>query len=299
MNLALVFNDSPRYWTVGSFVKRALSQQNDVSIVAHPRIPEDTGILEESNKLDIDLILLIDSSTHYKVHHHKGKLGKAKTCFWISDLHRQDWSVWRLQMIKEFKFDHVFYAQKNFKEKVMACGYTENECSFLPHATDPEIFKPMPWITKKFDMGFVGYTNPKRDRIINIVKEYMRFKHFDSVWELNAARSMAECKMILNVPVEDDVCNMRLFESMSCQIPLLTENVKNNGLEDLFEPDMYLAYSNDAELKEFAVRLIANREYREQMALKARKHVLAHHTYRNRINSILGTMGFPLLNNYV
>jgi len=300
MNIALIFNDAPRYWTCGSYIKRELSKQDDVQIVAHPRIPEDVPIIEESNNLDIQLTIVIDCSVYYKLHHSNGKLSKnMKTCVWLSDLHREDWARWRIQMIKEFKYDHIFYAQKNFKKIILQSGYSENEISYLPHATDPEIFKPMPWITKKFDIGYVGYSNQKRDRIANIIKDYMKFKHFDSVWELNAARAINELKISINIPVTDDVCNMRTFETMSCGIPLLIENVKGNGLEDLFEPDMYLAYSNDSELKEFAVRLISNKELREQIAKKARNHVLANHTYRNRINTILGVMGFPLLKTYV
>lgn len=299
MNLALAYQDCPRYWTPGSFIKRELAKQDEINIVAHARVPEDTGIFEEQCGLNIDLIIAIDSGTHYKLHHHKGKLGKAKHCAWISDLHRADWAVFRLQMIKEWKYDHVFYAQKNFKKMVEDCGYVESKtCSWLPHATDPEIFKPMPCVTKRHDVGFVGFSNEKRKRVSDIVNDYMNFKHYDSVWELNAARAMNECKIILNVPVTDDVCNMRTFEAMSCGIPLLTENVKNNGLEDLFTQDMYLAYSNDSEIREFAVRLLANREYREQMANKARQHVLSYHTYRNRINTILGVMGFDLLKTY-
>jgi hypothetical protein len=298
MNIALVYNDSAeRFWTVGSYILKIFSEQPEINIVAHPRIPEYLGILEEQCNLDIDLILIIDSSTHYKMHHHKGKLGKARTCFWVSDLHRADWSLWRLQMIREFKYDHIFYAQKNFRKQVEECGYEYGKsCSWLPHAADPDIFKPMPWIEKTCDIGFVGYSNEKRDHISKVLSEICRYKQFSSVWAWQAVRKLNECKIGLNVPVTDDIANMRLFETAACGLPLLIEK-NDNGLEDLFHSDMYLAYSSDKELKEFAVRLIASSELRKNMGEKARKHFLIHHTYRNRINSLFATLGFEMLKN--
>jgi hypothetical protein len=297
MNVALVYQDEPRYFTVGSYILKILSQQPEMNVVAHPRVPEDTGVLEEQCGLDIDFVLVIDSSTHYKLHHHKGKLGKAKVAFWISDLHRPDWASWRLQMIREYKYDHVFYAQKDFRKQVEDCGYEFGKsCSWLPHAADPEIFKPMSWVDKTTDVGFVGFSNEKREHVAKILNELCRYKQFSTVWAWQAARKINECKIGLNVPVCNDVANMRTFEIAACGLPLLIEK-NDNGLEDLFHSDMYLAYSNDKELKELAVRLIASSDLRRIMGEKIRNHFLAHHTYRNRINTILATMGFELLKN--
>ena len=146
MNIILCYNDINRFFTPGSYVLKELSNQNEIFINAHCRIPEDTGICRESSNPDTDLILIVDDGTHFKMHHERGFLPKkCKVAFWISDLHRSDWSVHRLQMIREFKFDHVFYAQKNFRQKILDCNYQQHECSWLPHATDADIFKPMPW----------------------------------------------------------------------------------------------------------------------------------------------------------
>ena len=297
MNVALVYAETQRWWTVGSYAMKVFSQQPEINVVAHPNIPEDCGILEEQCGLDVDLICVIDSSTHYKLHHHKGKLGKAKTCFWVSDLHRSDWAQHRLQMIKEFHYDHVFYAQKDFRDKVVACGYEEGKsCSWLPHAADPEIFKPMPWINKKYDVGFVGFSNEKRDHVAQVLREVCEYKQFSTVWAWQAVRCINEMRIGLNIPVINDCANMRSFEIMACGLPLLIEKC-DNGLSDLFESHMYLEYSNEKELRELVVRLMTGSELRQRMGELGRQHVLAHHTYRNRVNSILGTMGFELLKN--
>ena len=300
MNIALLFNDTNRFWTVGSYIIKELSKQNDINIVSHCRIPEDSGILEEQCGLNADLVLVIDDGgTHFKLHHHKGKFPKhTKTSIWLSDLHREDWAAWRLQMIREFKYDHIFYAQKNFKEMVLKQGYSEDECSWLPHAVDPDIFKPMPYITKQYDIGYVGYKNDKREKAEKILNEYMKFKQYASVWAWTACRSLNELKIGFNISVEDDI-NMRVFESMCCGIPLLTNKIKNNGFEDLFgdNEEFCLTYDNDLEMKEKAVRLLANPELRNILGNKGRNHVLVNHTYRNRINTILGTFKFKLLEN--
>jgi glycosyltransferase involved in cell wall biosynthesis len=293
MNIILAYDDS-RFFTVGTYVTKVLSQQSEINIVGHSRIPEDTGMCEEQCGLNADLIAVIDSGTHYKLHHHKGKLGKAKCAFWISDLHREDWSVFRLQMIREFRYDFVFYAQKDFKQKILDCGYDEKQIVWLPHAADPDIFRPMPWIEKKYDTGFVGFSNEKRDRIAKVVSEICEYRQFSTVWAWQAARKINELKIGLNVPVMNDVANMRTFEVLSCGLPLLIEK-SNNGLEDLLEKDMYLEYSSDKELKELIVRLLASNELRKTMGERGREHILKYHTYRNRVNSLLATMGFEML----
>jgi len=299
MKIILCYSDEPRYWTVGSYVEKELAGQEEIEILGHPRIPEDTGMCEESCNPDTDLVLVIDSGTHYKIHHHNGKLPKnCKTAIWLSDLHRQDWAAHRLQMIREWHYDHVFYAQKNFKEMVMKEGYEEHECSWLPHSVDPEIFKPMPHISKRWDIGFVGYMNEKREKMFKILNDYMNSKHYSSVWAWTAARSLNELKIGWNCAVEDDI-NMRIFESLATGIPLLTDRIDNNGMNDLFQEDVhFLSYGSEEELKEKAVRLLADSNLREVLGENGRQHVLMNHTYRNRVNTILGTLGFPLLENY-
>jgi len=305
MNIGLAFNDEKRFWTVGSYVLKELSKQPEINLSGHARIPEDTGMWEEQCGLNVDLIIVIDDGfSHFKLHHHKGKFPKkTKTCIWLSDLHQQSWAAWRLQMIREFKYDHVFYAQKNFRKQVEDCVYEFGKsCSWLPHAADPEIFKPMPQIEKKYDIGYVGYLNEKRIKVAKVLEELVRFKHFSSIWAWSAARAINECKVGFNMSVEPtDNCNMRFFETMSCGIPLLTNYDPDNGMEEILGTnieDKVLIYRNEAELKEKVVRLIASSELRRVLAERARNHFLAFHTYRNRTNTILGTMGFELLRSF-
>lgn len=299
MNLILCYNDSPRYFTVGSYVKKELAGQSDVNILAHCRIPEDTGLCEESCNPNTDLILVVDDGTHYKIHHHNNKIPqKTKSAFWISDLHRSDWAKHRLQMIREFKYDHIFYAQKNFESMIKECGYEDHEITFLPHGVDPDIFKPWNHIEKTCDIGFVGYMNSKREKMFRCLNDYMDSKHFSSSWAWTANRNLNECKILWNCSVESDI-NMRIFESLATGLPLLTDKIYDNGFEEMFiDGEDLFVYESEDQMKEIAVRLIADSKLRETIGENGRRKVLQFHTYRNRINTILGVMGYPLLENY-
>jgi spore maturation protein CgeB len=78
----------------------------------------------------------------------------------------------------------------------------------------------------------------------------------------------------------------------------LINKVVGNGMEDFFEEDRdYLAFSNEQELKEKAVRLIASPDMRRVVSESARTKVLAMHTYRNRLNTVLATLGYDMLKN--
>jgi hypothetical protein len=201
-------------------------------------------------------------------------------------------------MIREWHYDHVFYAQKNFKDMVMKQGYNENTCSWLLHGVDADIFKPMSWITQKYDCGYVGYLNDKRKKMSEVASHYVNFKHFSSCWAWSAARALNECKILWNCSVEDDI-NMRVFESMATGLPLLTNKIINNGFEELFVDDRdVLTYTNESEMKEKLVRLLANPDLRKSIGENGKQRVLASHTYRNRLNTIFGTLNFPLLKNY-
>jgi spore maturation protein CgeB len=109
---------------------------------------------------------------------------------------------------------------------------------------------------------------------------------------------MNELKICVNVPVENDTCNMRTFEAAIAGIPLLIQMKDKNGFDEVFNNDMYLAFEEEKDFKEKLVRLVASKELRDSMAKKAREHALTFHTYRSRLNTIFGTLNFPLLKNY-
>ena len=300
INVMLLYNDVGRYWTVGSYIKRLFAQDPQYNIVSHARIPEDVGMFT-CKDLNINLAINIDDGTCFKCHHHTKEIKEQgiKTAYWISDLHMVSWANWRLQLISEFRYDHIFVCQKPFIPMILERGYSQEQTHWLPHAIDSSLFIPMPQIEKIYDVGYVGYLNDKRKQHSDILKEMINFKAYHTRWELDAARCINECKIGWNCSVTDlDYANMRVFETMACRVPLITNcNRKEHaGLLDLFEDGKHLlVYENEQEMKEIIVRLLANPELREKIAYDGHIHTLQNHTYKNRLNTLLDTMGFPLL----
>ena len=300
-NVLLLYNDIDRYWTPGSYLKRLLAQDPQYDVVGHARIAEDVDLIVDQN-LKIDLALVIDSGgPWFKLHHHTKSIKEKgiKTAVWWSDLHRNDWASWRLQVISEFRYDHVFVCQKPFIEMIKQRNYEDHQIYWLPHAVDPSVFIPMPQIEKKYDIGYVGYMNDRRRHQSLILKELMNFKEYHTRWELDAARCINECKIGWNCSVTDlDYANMRVFETLACKVPLLVycNRKEHAGLLDLFEDGKHLfVYESEDELRELSVRLLMNPDLRESVVDEGYRAVVTHHSYKNRLNTLLDTMGFPLL----
>ena len=45
------------------------------------------------------------------------------------------------------------------------------------------------------DIGFVGFSNEKRDRVAKVLNEMCRYKQFSTVWAWQASRCINECKI--------------------------------------------------------------------------------------------------------
>lgn len=300
MNIVMFFDDS-RFWTVGSYCKKILERDPNVNIIGHGRIPEDVGLVENDKLMEkTDLVLVIDSSTHYKLHHGASILKKhnVKTCFWISDTHRPDWLSWRLQMITEWKYDHIFVCQKDAIELVKSCGYKDFEITWLPHAVDSEIFRYEPQFEKIHDVATVGFRNPKRDEYFPSLHKIVEFAEGQNLWAWSASRFYNEAKMGLNLSVTNDYLNMRTFEIPACKIPLIAncDKKNDNGFLEIFQDgEDCLVYNSIDEMKEMVVRLLCNPDLYEKIKENGYSKVLTHHTYKNRCNTILSTLGFEML----
>ena len=296
----MMFNDT-RFWTVGSYCKKVLERDPKIEILAHGRIPEDVGLCEHEPLMEqTDLVMVIDSSTHYKIHHGANILKKygVKTCFWVSDTHRPDWASWRLQMMTEWRYDYIFVCQKDAIEMVKNCGYSEDQIVWLPHAVDTEIFRYEEQFEKRYDVATVGFRNEKRDKYFPELHKVCEFKEGINLWAWSASRLYNESKIGLNLSVTNDYLNMRTFEVPACKIPLVTNINRNNdnGFFEIFKDEEdCLVYENVDEMKEVIVRLLCNPDLYEKIKHNAYAKILAHHSYKNRCNTMLATMGYEML----
>jgi len=300
MNVMVFFDYRPRFLTWAQYYLKELSKRPDINILYHGYDHVQIGITSDEKLMEkTDLILNIDDgTTWFKFHHHTDIIKKhnVKTAYLISDTHENhpEWIEWRRQQWKQFPYDHLFFAQKDAMKYAIEDGYDKNQVHWNPHAVDIDFWKPMTDIEKKYDIGFIGYMHSERKRRMDMLTEYMNTKYFPDCFGWLANRRMNELKMIMNDTLSSDYLNMRTFETMACSLPLLNKCDKDNdnGFLELFRDgrDCFI-YNSDEELKEIAVRLLANRELCMWTGINGYEIVVSNHTYKYRIDNILKIIG--------
>jgi hypothetical protein len=96
----------------------------------------------------------------------------------------------------------------------------------------------------------------------------------------------AASKIVLNVPVKDDV-NMRVFEGMASGALLVTERT-GNGLTELFTPGEHLVtYEHHDEVPTLVRHYLDDVQERERIARNGQQLVSQQHTYDHRIETML------------
>jgi hypothetical protein len=94
-------------------------------------------------------------------------------------------------------------------------------------------------------------------------------------------------KIVFNKSVRNDV-NMRYFEAMCAGAVLVTDKLKDNGVDVLFQPGTELVqYHDEASLVAAIDRLLANESERVAIGARARDRVLQEHTYEHRARKVL------------
>ncbi len=109
------------------------------------------------------------------------------------------------------------------------------------------------------------------------------------VWGREMYEIMRRSKITLNSHIDAAggvAANLRLYEATGVGTFLLTDNLR--GLPDLFAPGTHVAaYNSAADCVSKIKHYLAHEAEREAIARAGQAHTLAHHNYRNRMQSIL------------
>jgi len=213
----------------------------------------------------------------------------SPSAYWISDAHLG--YEYRMQTAK--KFDFVFVAQREFVSKLAADGVDIRKIHYLPHAFEPDVYKPTE-ILKKWDWSFIGHLNsPHRINLLDrLCKE---FPNWYLGWRMgqvpgynvadDIAYKLSQTRVGVNYSIKNDL-NMRVFETMGTKTCLLTDDV--DDLSEHFETGTHLlTFTNEDEAVEDLRELLSDDDEREQLAEAGYKEVLAKHTYGHRALEIL------------
>lgn len=201
----------------------------------------------------------------------------------IGDTHRN----LRIRQTFARFFDLVFLYHRNY----LSCfdEHPPGSVKWLPYACNTEVFRDLR-LVRDLDVAFVGHlfgANSERSRILRELQSRgLKMNEQRYVWQNDIPRIYSRAKIVLNVPLADDL-NYRFFEALSCGALLLTRRV-NNGQEELFrENEHYVAYANEEELLDQVRYYLDHPDERERIALSGFKEVHAKHTLEKRLKTIV------------
>lgn len=217
------------------------------------------------------------------------------SCWWISDTHLP--KPYKMIKNKIKNYDFIFCTQKEGGERLRR--ETGKLTYWIPWACDdvPSDFEFPNEKDKIWDICFVGTTGKYSLR--KVVLELIKINYPNSFvgrapyYELLDYYKKA--KIVINYSINNDI-NARIFEAMSAGTLVITNRIKNNGFEEIFEAGKHLVIFDDIlkELKEKIDYYLKNVEEREKIAKAGFYLVKENHTYRHRLQKMFKIMGYRL-----
>jgi len=218
----------------------------------------------------------------------------SPNCYWVSDAHINE-KAYKYRMETAKKFDTVFVAQKEFIESFVRDGVPREKIHYMPHAFEPDCYKPYE-IINKWDWCFIGHPNSEHriDLLDRLCKEfpnwYVGWRNA-AVPGYNAlddiAHKMSQTKVGVNYSVNKDL-NMRVFETLGTRTCLLTDDIPD--IHDHFQDMNHLVLFNSVDDAVAKMKmLLSDDNVRQTIAMNGYQEALAKHTYHHRVLQILKT----------
>jgi glycosyltransferase involved in cell wall biosynthesis len=255
--------------TTGQYVKKELEKLGYNITVILPQ--EKNKILE----IKPDFILAIDYGTHYIL-----DIDYHPKAIWLIDTHLS--LICDEVMAKSF--DIIFVAQKEDYEKLKK---KFRYVYWLPLAGDPE-YHGKKNLNKIYNIGFVGGLGMgnRKKFLLNLKREYPN-SFIGPADCKKIGEIYSQSKIVINYSIKNDL-NMRIFEALMSGSMLITNRIKNNGFNELFEENKDLVvFDSWKDLKEKIDYYLKNEEEREKIALSGYQKAINYHKYEDRIKFIL------------
>jgi spore maturation protein CgeB len=202
--------------------------------------------------------------------------------------------------------DRLYFTDTRFFQDAEQAGFAKAG-RYLPLAADPERFQPGSG-ARRPELLFVASHTVLRETVMRGLDAPARVIGTD--WRGLARegfhrvsnRKIGQGRLIqfyqrhfavLNVRNEANVehgLNQRSFEPLACRTPVLNDDLPDLSL--CFEPGReILVYRDREELNALVTRLRRDPAFGLQVAEAGRRRVLAEHTYRHRVTTILDDLG--------
>lgn len=188
-------------------------------------------------------------------------------------------------------YDIVFCAQKEGAEKLKK--ELRIDTQWIPLGCDTQIHKKID-SPKKYDIGFVGSEARKfpRGKLIDLIRKKYPNSYLGGADFRKMSEIYSSSKIGFNYSISNDI-NMRIFEIMSCGTLLLTNYIKNNGFDELFEDKKNIVvYHNSDELLNLIDYYLNNDSEREKIAEEGYKLTTNKYTYFHRLQTMFNYIAF-------
>lgn len=222
--------------------------------------------------------LFINVEPYEKIISYPGR----KSCIWEIDNHIHKGA----EVDKYAQVDHVFICQKGYLPL-----YPKDKTSWLPLAAYPKLHRLYDDETVEYDVGFLGNdTYPRRRELLEKIGKKYKLLRSTSKPGKEYSQKLSRCKILFNCSMDNDM-NMRVFEAISTGRLLLTDKV--DGQDDvLTEGKHYVSFTDWKDLDKKIGYYLRNEKEREKIAKSGANFVHITHSYANRLEVILKTMGF-------
>ncbi len=186
-------------------------------------------------------------------------------------------------------FDYVFVAHRGCEE-LYSSWRNGLPVHWLPLACDPAVHRDH-HLERIYDVGFVGQVNasyPNRVRALAALSARYRLNDYRRPYYMDEmARVYSESKIVFNMTLQG-LLNGRIFEAPPSGALLLTEQSSHNGQTELLtEGEHFVTFRDLDDLVQKVDYFLAYPDERERIARAGQAHVLQHHTYEHRTQTIL------------
>ena len=273
--------------TTAAYCERALRREHEV-VTAGPGQELDLGpasaqALVEAAGGEVDLLLMVEGENYFPAGLEEAP---CPTAVWLIDthLHARDESGWHLGLAREV--EHVFLAQRDALSLFAREGIA---AMWLPLACDPELHVATPPASgRDLDVVFVGHVRPfhqRRRRLLERLQHRFRLHAYEGVWGPEMARLFARARLAWNCSLAGDL-NMRVFEALASGACVVTDRIES-GLPQLFAAGEHLLTYSEEDLEEVVASALSDTSAREAVAARGQRLVLRHHTYVQRMRSLV------------
>ena len=219
--------------------------------------------------------------------------------FWMIDYrrgkHLKDPNDFKTSKLVSDRGGIVYQAQY---EDAVECAANNIKGNWLPLAADPDVWSDTPQETKRYDVGFVGNVwDPAREEALASITRAglaCSFKGHGTAYMEAGAKLLRSSRVGFNIssffyegPSVNFDINMRVFETISCGAPIVTNWVPS--LTRLFGdplPKFIRTYRDVGDISSVLVSALGDPEF-VASGIEARQWILDNATYVHRVKEVL------------